>query len=361
MEMVRNRATDLFPSVLLTVLSMIQALALELLWTRLRESPYLWTAGWDAVLGWTQVAAMLLGFLVVWLFYVSIVMRFRWLPSLQDSVVPFAIGILEFTLVDLMGPDSLPLWFYGMALIFAVSTWASHTIYRRARRDPANREFFDSVQLATMRDFAPAIAAIAGIALLGLALHTLRRSALAGSRLAPHHHCCTRQPDRDDPSVLAAFDLRHGFVRSRGLTRAPKLPLSRAGSPVRGGRGKLDSGRRYSRNEGRLSRVWPAYSDRSSLHSIAPFLSQGAVPCGFGWRGVRPSPGSRPLYSLRPFLQFTDLPSHLLAQATGAVSGSAAAGGSVLRIPPDRPRDGDLSHHGARPGRASRPPLPALP
>lgn len=171
MEMIRNRATDLFPSVLLTVLSMIQALALELLWTRLRESPYLWIAGWDALIGWTQVAAMLLGFLVVWLFYVSIVMRFRWLPFLQDSVVPFAIGILEFTLVDLMGPDSLSLWFYAMAFIFAVSTWASHNIYGRARRDPANREFFDSVQLATMRDFAPAIVAIAGIALLGLALH----------------------------------------------------------------------------------------------------------------------------------------------------------------------------------------------
>ena len=41
METMRTRATDLFPSVLLTVLSMIQAL--ELLWTRVRESSYLWT------------------------------------------------------------------------------------------------------------------------------------------------------------------------------------------------------------------------------------------------------------------------------------------------------------------------------
>ena len=139
MEMIRNRATDLFPSVLLTVLSMIQALALELLWTRMRESPYLWSGGWDALLGWSQVAAMLLGFLVVWLFYVSTVMRFRWLPSLQDSVVPFGIGILEFTLIDLMGPDSLGPWFYVMA--------------------------------ATMRDFAPSIAAAGGIGVLGLVLH----------------------------------------------------------------------------------------------------------------------------------------------------------------------------------------------
>ncbi len=170
MELIRNRATDLFPSVLLTVLSMIQALALELLWSRLHQSSYLWAADWNALLGWFQVTALLLGFLVVWLFYVSIVMRFRWLPSLQDSVVPFGIGILEFTLIDLMGPDSLGPWFYAMALIFALSTWASHTIYRRARQDPANREFFGSVPPATLRDFAPAIGAIAGIAFLGLVL-----------------------------------------------------------------------------------------------------------------------------------------------------------------------------------------------
>jgi hypothetical protein len=150
---------------------MIQALALELLWTRLRESPYLWTVGWDALLGWTQATAMLLGFLVVWLFYISVVMRFRWLPSLQDSVVPFGIGILEFTLIDLMGPDSLGPWFYVLALIFAASIWASHTIFRRARQDQANREFFESVRPATIRDFMPSISAIAGLGLLGLVLH----------------------------------------------------------------------------------------------------------------------------------------------------------------------------------------------
>ena len=171
METMRTRATELLPSVLLTVLSMIQALALELLWTRLRESPYLWTAGWEALLGWTQATAMLLGFLVVWLFYISVVMRFRWLPSLQDSVVPFGIGILEFTLIDLMGPDSLGPWFYVLALVSAASTWASHAISRRARQDPANWEFFDSVQPATIRDFAPSIGAMGGLGLLGLVLH----------------------------------------------------------------------------------------------------------------------------------------------------------------------------------------------
>jgi hypothetical protein len=176
METMRTRATDLFPAVLLTILSMIQALALELLWTRVRESSYLWALHWDALLGWSQAAAMILGFLLVWLFYISIVMRFRWLPSLQDSVVPFGIGILEFSLIDLMGPDSLGPWLYVMALIFAASTWASHTIFRRARQDPENREFFASVRPASARDFASSIGAVAGIGLLGLVLQ------ISGSR-----------------------------------------------------------------------------------------------------------------------------------------------------------------------------------
>jgi len=171
METMRNRATDLFPSVLLTVLSMIQALALELLWTRLRESSYLWIPGWDALLGWTQAVALVLGFLLVWLFYVSFVMRFRWLPSIQDSVVPFGIGILEFSLIDLMGPDTLGPWFYTFAIIFAVSTWANHTIFRRARQDPANREFFELVEAATLRDFMPSVVAIAVICFFGVVLH----------------------------------------------------------------------------------------------------------------------------------------------------------------------------------------------
>jgi hypothetical protein len=171
METMRTRATELLPSVLLTVLSMIQALALELLWTRLRESPYLWTLGWDALLGWTQVAAMLLGFLQVWVFYTSLVMRFRWRPSIRDSIVPFGIGLLEFSLIDLMGPDSLGPWFYVLALVFAVCVWASSTIFKRARQDPSNREFFDSVEPATIRDFVPSIGAVAGLALLGLILH----------------------------------------------------------------------------------------------------------------------------------------------------------------------------------------------
>ena len=37
-----ERAKELLPAVILTILSMIQALALELFWTRFAASDYLW-------------------------------------------------------------------------------------------------------------------------------------------------------------------------------------------------------------------------------------------------------------------------------------------------------------------------------
>ncbi len=90
-----ERAKDLLPSIILTILSMIQALALELFWSRIEDSVFLWQGGLDAVVGWLQLSVMLVGILLIWVFYVSFVLRFTWLPSLEDTLIPFLIGLLE--------------------------------------------------------------------------------------------------------------------------------------------------------------------------------------------------------------------------------------------------------------------------
>ena len=170
MVSIRERAIATFPSVMLTVLSMIQALALELLWTRVMESEFLWLGGWDALVGWVQVMAVLLGLLVVWLSYISQVIRFVWLPSIYDSVFPFGIGIVEFSLIECIGPGSLGPWFYSVALLLGTATWAVQRISRRARAHPSNREFFDDLAPATPRDFLPAGVLSAVFVILGLVL-----------------------------------------------------------------------------------------------------------------------------------------------------------------------------------------------
>jgi hypothetical protein len=169
-QLVRARAKAQMPTVLLTLLSILQALALELLWTHIRESDYLTTASWDAVLSWLQIAATLFGILLIWLLYSGMVMRFLWVPTTSDTLYPFVIGILEFVLIAVLGPDGLALWFIVLAALFGITTMALQFVLRRARLDGENDEWFEAIPPATFRDFVPVITVVATLTVLGIAL-----------------------------------------------------------------------------------------------------------------------------------------------------------------------------------------------
>lgn len=165
------RARDMVPSIIITVLSMIQALALELYWTRLQDSDFLWNGDWLAALGWVQLVVMLLGIIQIWLMYVSLMLRFSWLPSMWDTVIPFAIGLLEFALIDLMGPDSLGIWFLGLAVVFSLSIGAAHAAHVQARKDPENDYFFDTISPAKWSDYSGSGVSITLLVVFGAVLH----------------------------------------------------------------------------------------------------------------------------------------------------------------------------------------------
>jgi len=141
---IRERATERFPSVLLTLLSIVQALALEVLWSSIQESSHLFERGFGLLIGWLQVSAVLLGIIVVWLFYSSLMLRLSWLPSTRDSVLPFVIGMLEFSLAELLSPEYLALWFYLLASMFALCSVTSMMTFKKARLDPQNAGFFEN-------------------------------------------------------------------------------------------------------------------------------------------------------------------------------------------------------------------------
>lgn len=168
MSVIRNRVKEHLPTVLLTLLSIVQALALELLWGHLQTADVLYRPGLPAVLWWSQVAATFLGIIVIWVVYASSAMRFRWVPTLADSVYPFVVGAAEFLLVATLGPEHLGVWFLTMAFVFATMNWVSHDTLRRARRDPENAEFFDHRRPATWRDFRVAMVTVAGLGTAGV-------------------------------------------------------------------------------------------------------------------------------------------------------------------------------------------------
>jgi len=165
MNAMRERAKEHFPTVLLTLLSIVQALALELLWAHLHEADYLFQPTWIAVLCWAQVLATLLGVVLIWVVYASNVMRFRWVPVTSDSVYPFLIGLIEFMLIDTLGADEIGQWLLLMAAVFGVMHWVAHTTMRRARQDSDNEAFFADVSPAQLRDFYPQFAVVGALAL----------------------------------------------------------------------------------------------------------------------------------------------------------------------------------------------------
>jgi len=160
----------MFPSVMFTVLSMVQALALALLWSRFIEASDDWSMSWESAAFALQILAALLGLLQIWLFYISIVIRLVWVPSIFDSAIPFGLGIVEFAMVELTQPGMLPGWLCAVALL-AGSTFASgQWVFARARREPENEEFFKTISPATRRDLIPAPLVMLGLAILVMVL-----------------------------------------------------------------------------------------------------------------------------------------------------------------------------------------------
>ncbi len=149
----RTRAKDHLPTVLLTLLSIVQAFSLELMWAHVTTHDALYELTFITILSWVQIFATFLGVLVIWLIYASLVMRFRWVPTTSDSVFPFIIGIIEFTLIASLGPHLLWRWFLILSLIFVLMAWVSQVTLRRAREDGDNDSFFSQVNRAGWRDY----------------------------------------------------------------------------------------------------------------------------------------------------------------------------------------------------------------
>jgi len=168
MKSIRDRARKTFPSVLLTLLSIVQAVALEKLWEQSRLRLDLFDVSWLTVINWLQLTATLLVIIFIWLSYVGLVMRFRFTPLLSDLILPFFVGLFEFLLIEITSPGRLGIWFIVLAIISTIITYIRHSLFRRARRDPENREFFDVVPAATFRDHLARIIPTALCALIGV-------------------------------------------------------------------------------------------------------------------------------------------------------------------------------------------------
>jgi hypothetical protein len=162
----REDAKDLFPTIYLTLVSMVQALALEeLLDVALRGDPP--PAGARGALLSLQLFAVFVGLLVVWHDYVLGVIRYRYVVGIQDSLIPFLLAFGEFGLIESTRRGSLVAWFRWWAVLLGMGVWIYVHQYTRARADPANGDVDARWGPFTLRQ---RVAFLTGGALAALAL-----------------------------------------------------------------------------------------------------------------------------------------------------------------------------------------------
>ena len=176
MNKMRARAQAQFPTVLLTLISIIQALALELMWLKITESDYLFVLNFSAIVTWGMISVTLMGILQIWVTYSTLVIGFTWRPSLRDLALPFVIGIQEFMMISLISEEFNVLWLYVLASIFIVVNWVAQITLRRARAEPDNEQFFRGTSPATWKDFRGAFAIIFLLIAFGMLITLLQNS-----------------------------------------------------------------------------------------------------------------------------------------------------------------------------------------
>lgn len=142
MERTRARAKELSPTLIVTLLSIVQALALEVLWTSVRENAFLWEGGVEAIVGWMQVGISFQGIVVVWVAYLGLAVRFVWIPRVQDMVIPFVLGLFEFVLASALDPKWLVSWLLVLAGMFVFATLTNSSLFLAASTLEENSEHF---------------------------------------------------------------------------------------------------------------------------------------------------------------------------------------------------------------------------
>lgn len=126
-ETVFQRLKGQFAPAYLTLSSIIQGVALAFLAARV-EATY---AHFDAT-NWLLTAATFVGFLTVWNEYLMQVLTFVWVPTLLDSLVPFAFLASELFMAHFVY-NNLRGWLLTLGLIFVVGGAAQILTVTQAR------------------------------------------------------------------------------------------------------------------------------------------------------------------------------------------------------------------------------------
>jgi hypothetical protein len=139
-EVIARRIRGAFGSTYLTLMSVMQGVALAALAARVAE-----TSGSFDVGDWVLTLNTFVVFVVVWNEYLVAALAFAWIPSFLDSLLPFSLLAAELFLAHFIVHD-LRAWLLAMGAASLVSLVA--LVYTRVRvggGDPEQRALYTAV------------------------------------------------------------------------------------------------------------------------------------------------------------------------------------------------------------------------
>jgi hypothetical protein len=129
---VRGRATASFTNISLSILSVVQGVALGQLATVVADNYHHFSS-----LQWLMATVTLFFFVVVWHHMSVDAMVFTWVPDFWDAALPLLIGAVELFLNQAVLLD-LRVWFGSMIFVALCALLELHYVGWRARHSPDN-------------------------------------------------------------------------------------------------------------------------------------------------------------------------------------------------------------------------------
>ena len=135
-KLLRRQIINFFPSYYTTLISIVQATSFAYLLFVLSKTLL---KGTDLNLFHALLLMTFLVIIQVWYEYMMGSAALRWLPSFCDSLIPFLLGLTQFSLIFSIESEKNDWWYFSVSSLCIVSLIAYHNMYRGARQLKDNK------------------------------------------------------------------------------------------------------------------------------------------------------------------------------------------------------------------------------
>ena len=136
----RDRALAQFPTIYVTLVSVVQAIALEVLVSRVYAVGLEPSLARDSIMVWLEVALLGQTIFYVWVSYTLLVTMAQWVLRFFDFAAAFSVGVLQFAAIGWIGPDTPRNFLIMIVIGFLAGALISRSNTGAAARRPENAE-----------------------------------------------------------------------------------------------------------------------------------------------------------------------------------------------------------------------------